>query len=105
MAAAKLVVTRSKGGSRIALVGASGTELLASKVFTEPRGKGATLRSLKGLLGDGILVEDHTADDTPRRVPVTNGSTRPARTARTSVTAKARRSSTRKPRVSKAKAS
>jgi hypothetical protein len=111
MAAAKLVVTRSKGGSRIALVGASGTELLASKVFTEPRGKGATLRSLKGLLGEGIVVEDHTANDTPQPAPVPARRTRPSRTARKSVTAKARgaakarRSSTRKPRVAKAKAS
>ena len=47
--AAKLVVTASKGGSRIALVGASGTELLSSRVFSEPRAKGATLRSLKGI--------------------------------------------------------
>ena len=58
--AAKLVVTASEGGSRIALVGASGKELLASVVFTEPRAKGATLRSLKGMLGDAIVVEDHT---------------------------------------------
>ena len=57
--AAKLVVTASKGGSRIALVGASGTELLASRVFTEPRAKGATLRSLKGMLGEDVVVEDH----------------------------------------------
>lgn len=58
--AAKLVVTAREGGSRIALVGASGKELLASVVFTEPRAKGATLRSLKGMLGDDIVVEDHT---------------------------------------------
>lgn len=58
--AAKLVVTEREGGSRIALVGASGKELLASVVFTEPRAKGATLRSLKGMLGDAIVVEDHT---------------------------------------------
>ena len=58
--AAKLVVTASKGGSRIALVGASGTELLTSRVFSEPRAKGATLRSLKGMLGENIVVEDHT---------------------------------------------
>jgi hypothetical protein len=58
--AAKLVVTKSRGGSKITLVGASGTELLSSKVFTEPRGKGATLRSLKGLLGDDITVDDQT---------------------------------------------
>jgi hypothetical protein len=58
--AAKLVVTAHEGGSRIALVGASGKELLASVVFSEPRAKGATLRSLKGMLGDAIIVEDHT---------------------------------------------
>jgi hypothetical protein len=58
--AAKLVVTASKGGSRIALVGASGKELLTSVVFSEPRAKGATLRSLKGLLGEDIVVEDQT---------------------------------------------
>jgi hypothetical protein len=60
MAVAKLVVTKARGGSRITLVGTSGTELLTSKVFTEPRGKGATLRSLKGLLGENIVVEDQT---------------------------------------------
>jgi hypothetical protein len=59
--AAKLVVTNARGGSKITLIGTSGTELLSSKVFTEPRGKGATLRSLKGLLGDDIVVEDRTA--------------------------------------------
>jgi hypothetical protein len=58
--AAKLVVTAHEGGSRIALVGASGKELLSSVVFSEPRAKGATLRSLKGMLGDAIIVEDHT---------------------------------------------
>jgi hypothetical protein len=58
--AARLVVTAREGGSRIALVGASGKELLTSVVFTEPRAKGATLRSLKGMLGDDIVVEDHT---------------------------------------------
>jgi pyruvate/2-oxoglutarate dehydrogenase complex dihydrolipoamide acyltransferase (E2) component len=58
--AAKLIVTTARGGSRITLVGTSGTELLTSKVFTEPRGKGATLRSLKGLLGEDIVVEDRT---------------------------------------------
>lgn len=61
--AAKLVVTASKGGSRISLVGTSGTELLGSKIFDEPRAKGATLRSLKSLLGEDIVVEDHTLSD------------------------------------------
>lgn len=58
--AARLVVTTARGGSRITLVGASGTELLTSKVFTEPRAKGATLRSLKSLLGEDIVVDDNT---------------------------------------------
>lgn len=66
---AKLIVTNARGGSRITLVGTSGTELLTSKVFTEPRAKGATLRSLRGLLGDEIIVEDSTADGA-RRVSV-----------------------------------
>jgi hypothetical protein len=56
---AKIVVTESKGGSRISLLGASGKELLGSSVFTEPRAKGATLRALRGLLGE-VVVEDHT---------------------------------------------
>lgn len=60
MASAKLVVTKAKGGSKITLIGTSGTELMSSKVFVEPRGKGATIRSLKGLLGEKIVVEDHT---------------------------------------------
>jgi hypothetical protein len=99
MAAAKLVVTQSKGGSRIALVGASGTELLSSKVFTEPRGKGATLRSLKGLLGEGIVVEDHTTNGTSQPAPVA-ATTRPARRGRTSAKAKSP-ASPRKRRASK----
>lgn len=69
MASAKLVVTKSRGGSKITLVGTSGTELLSSKVFTEPRGKGATIRSLKGLLGENITVEDHTTSAAPKPVP------------------------------------
>jgi hypothetical protein len=71
---ARLVVTERKGGSRIALVGASGKELLASVVFSEPRAKGATLRSLKSLLGADVVVEDHTV--TPASSPAksrTNG--------------------------------
>lgn len=66
--AAKLIVTPTKGGSRITLVGTSGTELLSSKIFTEPRGKGATLRSLKGLLGEDIVVEDRTVSGPSRAV-------------------------------------
>ena len=56
---AKIIVTESKGGSRISLLGSSGKELLRSSVFAEPRAKGATLRALKGLLND-VVVEDHT---------------------------------------------
>jgi hypothetical protein len=63
---AKLVVTALNGGSRIALVSKSGKELLASVVFSEPRAKGATLRSLKTLLGADVVVEDHTVSPTPR---------------------------------------
>jgi hypothetical protein len=57
---AKIVVKPYRGGSRVSLVGSSGKELLASSVFKEPRAKGATLRALKGLLGDDVVVEDHT---------------------------------------------
>ena len=57
---AKLVVTARDGGSQISLVGASGKALLTSVVFTEPRAKGATLRALKGMLGENVVVEDHT---------------------------------------------
>lgn len=57
---AKLVVKKYRNGSRVTLVGPSGKELLASGVFTEPRAKGATLRSLKGLLGEDVVVEDYT---------------------------------------------
>jgi hypothetical protein len=80
--AAKLVVTTRKGGSQIALVGASGAELLASKVFSEPRAKGATLRSLKALMGEDIVVEDHTLSSPPRK-PATRKPT--ARTAKRAV--------------------
>jgi hypothetical protein len=78
--AAKLVVTARKGGSQIALVGASGAELLASKVFSEPRAKGATLRSLKALMGDDIVVEDHTLSTPTRNAPTRNASTNSAST-------------------------
>jgi hypothetical protein len=56
---AKLVVTATPKGSRIALLGSSGKQLLSSAVFTEPRAKGATLRALRGILGD-VTVEDNT---------------------------------------------
>ncbi len=73
---AKIVVTAQKGGSRVALVGTSGKELLASEVFREPRAKGATVRALKGLLGEGVVVEDHTV--TVARTARTNGAARAA---------------------------
>lgn len=57
---AKLVVTATPKGSRIALLGSSGKQLLASVVFTEPRAKGATLRALRGILGEDVTVEDNT---------------------------------------------
>ena len=73
--AAKLIVTNTRGGSRITLIGTSGAELLSSRVFTEPRAKGATLRSLKGLLGGDIVVEDNTADATRRASAATKTTT------------------------------
>lgn len=57
---AKLVVTATAKGSRIALIGSSGKHLLTSAEFTEPRAKGATLRALRGILGQDIVVEDET---------------------------------------------
>lgn len=84
MAAAKLVVSNAKGGTQITLVGVSGTPLLSSKVFTEPRGKGATLRSLKGLLGEGIVVEDETLPASrPVEKPAAKATVKP--TAKTTV--------------------
>lgn len=91
MADPKLVVTATKGGSKITLIGSSGTPLLTSKVFSEPRGKGATLRALKGLLGEGIAVDDQTL---------------PARQAAPSTVTTRRRATstrTRKPATSTAK--
>lgn len=64
---AKLVVTATAKGSRIALLGSSGKQLLASAVFTEPRAKGATLRALRGLLGDDVTVEDNTTVASARK--------------------------------------
>lgn len=92
---AKLVVTARKGGSRISLLGSSGKELLASTVFTEPRAKGATLRALKGLLGE-VTIEDHTlsgpgrakdadaAPVAPRSTPAKAGAKRAAGTTKAS---------------------
>ncbi len=84
--AAKLIVTSTRGGSRITLVGTSGTELLSSKVFTEPRGKGATLRSLKGLLGEDIVVDDRTTATTRQAVASDKSAAGTVKTAR--ITAK-----------------
>jgi hypothetical protein len=56
----KLVVSGTSKESRIALVGRTGKELLASATFTEPRAKGATLRALKKIFGSDIVVEDPT---------------------------------------------
>jgi hypothetical protein len=78
---AKIIVTAEKGGSRVALIGTSGKQLLASEVFSEPRAKGATLRALRGLLGENVVVEDNTlASARPAKAAAapTNGTTRPA---------------------------
>ncbi len=93
--AAKLVVTKARGGTKITLVGTSGTELLTSKVFSEPRGKGATLRSLKGLLGDEITVEDQTANGARLTIPAavpghTTARVRSSRAPRRAIAAKPR---------------
>ena len=72
---AKIVVTPYRGGTRVSLVGASGTELLTSKVFHEPRAKGATVRSLKGLLGDDVVIDDQTATATAPKVRATRAAT------------------------------
>jgi hypothetical protein len=92
----KLKVTPTRGGSRITLIGASGTELLSSKIFTEPRGKGATLRALKGLLGDGFAIEDLTSQS-PRPTVA------PARTARRVKTARVTSKPTARRRAPKSK--
>jgi hypothetical protein len=89
--AAKLVVTTRRGGSQIALVGTSGAELLASKVFSEPRAKGATLRSLKALMGDDVVVEDHTLSAPARKTPARKPSARNSKPALKAVRTTARR--------------
>ena len=61
----KLVVSGSSKESRIALVGQTGKELLASTTFTEPRAKGATLRALKKILGADVVIEDSTKASKP----------------------------------------
>ncbi len=98
--AAKLIVTPTKGGSRITLVGTSGTELLSSKVFTEPRGKGATLRSLKGLLGEDIVVEDLTVSG-PRRAVASVQTASPVKTAKIATKPAPRRAPRRRASASK----
>jgi hypothetical protein len=87
----KLVVTTTKGGSKITLIGSSGTPLLTSKVFSEPRGKGATLRALKGLLGEGVAVDDQTL---PARETAPSTVTTRRRTTRSTGSARTRRSAT-----------
>lgn len=83
---AKIVVTSYRGGTRVALVGASGTELLTSKVFHEPRAKGATVRSLKGLLGENVVVDDRTVDTRPAPRAVAAEAPRARRTAKPAAT-------------------
>ena len=102
--AAKLIVTTTDGGSRISLVGTSGTELLTSKVFTEPRAKGATLRSLKGLLGDDVVIDDQTvaagrkpADGTAAPTPRKAAATAPAGRKAAAATPTARKTATAAP--------
>lgn len=84
----KLVVTANKKGSRIALVGSSGKELLSSATFTEPRAKGATLRALKSILGDDVTVEDNTVGGPPRRAArrATNANGSPLSSAKAGAT-------------------
>jgi len=89
--AAKLVVTARRGGTQIALVGASGAELLASKVFSEPRAKGATLRSLKALMGDDVVIEDHTLSSPARKTPARKPPARNSKPALKPVRATTRR--------------
>lgn len=81
---AKLVVTTTPKGSRIALIGTSGKELLSSAVFAEPRAKGATLRALRGLLGEDIRVEDNTTVPA-RKAPVAEAPAKAVRATRKTV--------------------
>lgn len=96
MASARLVVTKARGGTKITLVGASGTELLSSKVFVEPRGKGATMRSLRSLLGDDVLVDDQTVVDSIVAGP--SSGSRGSSAVRRPATAKANGTTTRRRR-------
>lgn len=80
----KILVTSQRGGSRVALIGPSGKQLLSSELFREPRAKGATVRALKGLLGSKVTVEDNTASAKTTAVGKRglNGKTPPTRRAR-----------------------
>jgi hypothetical protein len=77
----KLVVSGSSKQSRIALVGKTGKELLASSTFTEPRAKGATLRALRRILGADVIVEDSTTTTRRPVKPVEAVTASAARTA------------------------
>jgi hypothetical protein len=77
----KIVVSGSSKESRIALVGQTGKELLASATFTEPRAKGATLRALKKVLGPDVYIEDSTIRSRPRSTPRAASETIGAKTA------------------------
>ncbi|MDA8295878.1 MAG: hypothetical protein M0004_04700 [Actinomycetota bacterium] len=99
---AKIVVTPYRGGSRVSLIGVSGRELLTSKVFHEPRAKGATVRSLRGLLGDNVEVDDRTVTPRAQATKSTTAATRTprkpaARTPRRPVARAARPRATAKP--------
>jgi hypothetical protein len=96
---AKLVVTARDGGSQISLVGASGKALLTSVVFTEPRAKGATLRALKGMLGENVVVDDRTPSASSARgrpAAVASDGTPAKRAAKTTRKSSARKSTARK---------
>jgi hypothetical protein len=77
----KLVVSGSSKESRIALVGRTGKELLASATFTEPRAKGATLRALKKIFGSDVIVEDATTTNGRSVAKVAAAEAAPATTA------------------------
>ena len=77
----KLVVSGSSKESRIALVGRTGKELLASTTFTEPRAKGATLRALKKILGADVAIEDSTTTTRRPAKPLAAARDRRATTA------------------------
>jgi hypothetical protein len=76
----KLVVSGSSKESRIALVGQTGKELLASATFTEPRARGATLRALKKILGPDVYIQDSTTTNRQPAKPIAAVETIPAKT-------------------------